>query len=154
MPDLSITSVHQFWKDYEDPMIYRVIAFMEGVEQWTLDHDPDVDAAMTELGTELDDLSTIDLGDLGQQELFIRTACNIKMGRSLRLLQAIDTAHPGSASKLLVHSEETSETPEDTAGIFLRRNIVFERLRLLSRVFSPQRFSLVLKALEGDDHDE
>lgn len=153
MPDLSIPSVHQFWKDYEDPIIYRVITFMEGVEQWTLDQNPDVEAAMTELGTELDDISSIDLGNLGQQELFIRIACNIKMGRALRLLQAIDTAHPGSASKLLVHAEETSESPEDTAGIFLRRNIVFERLRLLSRVFAPRRFSLVLKALEGEDHE-
>ena len=37
MPDLSHDGVHQFWKDYPDPMIYRVVSFMEGVEHWTVD---------------------------------------------------------------------------------------------------------------------
>ena len=31
---------------------------------------------------------------------------------------------------------------------FLRRNIVFERLRLLGRVFADDRLKIVLKALE------
>ena len=36
---------------------------------------------------------------------------------------------------------------------FLRRNVVFERLRLLGRVFGEDRLKLVIKALEesGDD---
>lgn len=151
MPDLSLTAVRQFWKDYEDPMIYRVVTFLEGVESWTHDGDPDVEAAMQVLGDELDNISDIDLSEMGQEELFIRIACNVKSGRALRLLQAIDSVHPGSASRLLIHAEENSENTEDPAGIFLRRNIVFERLRLLARVFSEERFSLVLKALEGEE---
>jgi len=151
MPDLSQKASHEFWSEYEDPMIYRVIAFMEGVEDWTLDGDPEFETAIEELGKELDDITEVDLAEMGHQELFIRLAANIKSGRALRLLQAIDTAHPGSASRLLIHAEETSESPEDPAGIFLRRNIVFERLRLLTRVFSPERLKLVLRALEGED---
>ena len=34
MPKLDLSSSHQFWKNYEDPMIYRVIAFMETVEEF------------------------------------------------------------------------------------------------------------------------
>jgi intracellular multiplication protein IcmW len=46
---------------------------------------------------------------------------------------------------------EENNTPDNLlAGLFLRRNIVFERLRLLARVFTPQRFELVLKALEQE----
>jgi len=125
----------KFWSEYQDPMIYRVISFMEGVETWTLDGNPELEAAVSQLGNELDDISKVDMSELGNEELFIRLAANIKSGRALRLLQAIDTVHPGAASRLLIHAEETSQTSEDPAGIFLRRNIVFERLRLLSRVF-------------------
>ncbi len=151
MPDLSHEACSQFWKDYADPMIYRVITFMESVEAWTLDGNPELESAVNTLGSELDDLSKVDLGELGQEEAFIRLACNIKSGRALRLLQAIDTVHPGSASRLLIHAEENSSNSDDPAGIFLRRNIVFERLRLLARVFSEERFQLILKALEGEE---
>lgn len=153
MPDLSLDAVRRFWKEYEDPMIYRVVSFMEGVEPWTLDGDADLEEALAELGKELDDIANIDISQLGQDEAFIRIACNVKMSRALRLLQAIDTVHPGAASRLLIHAEETSQSADDPAGIFLRRNIVFERLRLLSRVFSEERFNLVLRALEGEDSE-
>lgn len=150
MPDLSANGVNRFWKHYEDPMIYRVVSFMECVENWTLDGNPSLEEQVALLGTQLDDIAKINLDELGQQDLFIRLADNIKTGRALRLLQALDIAHPGSASKLLMHAEEVSQSPDDAAGLFLRRNIVFERLRLLSRVFSPARIALILKSLEGE----
>lgn len=150
MPDLSTDGVNLFWKQYEDPMIYRVVSFMESVEKWTLDGDTALETEIEELGKQLDDIGKINLDELGQQDLFIRLADHIKTGRALRLLQSLDTAHPGSASKLLMYAEENSQSPDDAAGLFLRRNIVFERLRLLSRVFAPARFTLILKALEGE----
>ncbi len=151
MPDLSHDACRQFWQDYDDLMIYRVVTFMEGVETWSLDGNEELEAAIKELGEELDDISKIDLADLGDEETFVRLCANIKSSRALRLLQAVDTIHPGSASRLLIHAEESSESPDDPPGIFLRRNIVFERLRLLSRVFSKQRFDTVLKAFEGEE---
>jgi intracellular multiplication protein IcmW len=149
MPDLSNEAAHQFWHEYKDPMIYKVISFMEGVENWTLDMDPTVEIAMAKLGDALENIGNI---DLKQEDLFVQVATFIKAGRALRLLQCLDVAYPGAASKLLMHAEETSQTNDDIPGLFLRRNIVFERLRLLGRVFSPERFSLILKALEGDEH--
>lgn len=152
MPDLSTPGIHSFWKNYEDPMIYRVVSFMESVENWTLDGDSELEASIAELSRQLDDISTINLEELGQQDLFIRLANNIKTGRALRLLQILDIAHPGSASKLLMYAEEHSRSPDDMPGLFLRRNIVFERLRLLARVCAAPRLALILKALEGEDH--
>lgn len=151
MPDLSYEESSQYWFDYVDPMIYRVITFMEGVESWTLDGHPELEEAIKKLGNELDDISKVDMGQLGNEEAFIRLACNIKSGRALRLLQALDTVHPGAASRLLIFAEENTQSSDDTAGIFLRRNIIFERLRLLGRVFSEERFQLVVKALEGEE---
>ena len=151
MPDLSHEAAAQYWNDYVDPMIYRVVTFMESVEDWTLDGNPQLEEAINQLGKELDDISTIDMGLLGHEENFIQLVGNIKTGRGLRLLQAIDIAHPGSASKILIHAEETSTGVNDPAGFFLKRNIVFERLRLLSRVFSEYRLKLILRAIEGDE---
>ncbi len=151
MPDISNEASSKYWFEYLDPMIYRVITFMESVEDWTLDGNPDFEAAMVQLGKELDDIEKIDMGLLSEEEKFIQIVGNIKSGRGLRLLQAIDTVHPGSASRVLIHAEETSLGSYDAAGFFLKRNIVFERLRLLARVFCQYRLNLVLRALEGDE---
>ena len=148
MPSLATTDVHQFWKDYQDPTIYRVITFMEGVENWTLDGDPSVETALNRLGQILDTLGDFVLGD---EENLTRLACHIRMGRTLRLMQCLDSARPGAASNLLMHAEQNSTGQDDPAGLFLKRNIVFERLRLLGRVFSAERLDLALRILEGDD---
>lgn len=151
MPDLSHEAAAQYWHEYADPMIYRVVTFMESVEHWTLDGNPELEQAIDQLGKELDDIESIDISSLGQEDKFVRLVGNIKSGRGLRLLQAIDTVHPGSASKVLIYAEETSISSHDPAGFFLKRNIVFERLRLLARVFSAYRLKLVSRALEGEE---
>jgi intracellular multiplication protein IcmW len=147
MPKLDLAGSHEFWKNYDDQMIYRVIAFMETAEGWTLDGDPALEKNIETLGDALDGLTSF---ELGKEDQFVTLCAHIKTSRILRLLQAIDTIDPGSASKLLMYAEENN-TPENTmAGLFLRRNIVFERLRLLARVFSEERFKLVLKVLEQE----
>jgi intracellular multiplication protein IcmW len=150
MPDLSLRASHEYWKNYSDPMIYRVISFMEGIEKWTIDGDPKIEKAMQKLGDSLENVTKF---ELAEENNYIAIACHLKMPRVLRLLQAIDTALPGSASRLLMYAEENSEDTDDPAGLFLRRNIVFERLRLLSRVFSPERFAMLAKSLEGEDEE-
>lgn len=147
MPKLDLLASHEFWRNYDDPMIYRVIAFMETVENFTLDGLPALEQALSQLGEGLDHLSSF---ELGKEDQFITLCAHIKTSRILRLLQAIDTIDPGSASKLLMYAEENNTPDNIMAGLFLRRNIVFERLRLLARVFSQERFDLVLKVLEQE----
>lgn len=148
MPQLDLMASHEFWKSYDDPMIYRVIAFMETAESWTLDGDPTLEKTMEALGAALDDLSQF---ELSKEEQFVTVCAHIKSSRILRLLQAIDTIDPGSASKLLIYAEEKNHPDHPMASLFLRRNIIFERLRLLSRIFSVERFDLITKALEQDE---
>lgn len=146
MLKLDLQAAHEFWNQFNDPMIYRVVAFMESVEDWTKDGDPKLEAAIDKLAEALDTLSTF---KVSEEENFIKLATFLKMPRLLRILQTVDTIEPGSASKLLMYAEEKS--PSNTLiALFLRRNIVFERLRLLTRVFSPARFSLILRALENE----
>jgi intracellular multiplication protein IcmW len=147
MPSLDLQSSNEFWKNYNDPMIFRVIAFMESVENWTLDGDPSLEAAIEAFASNLDKVSRF---ELSKEEQFVTLCAHLKTSRILRILQAIDTIEPGSASKVLMYAEENNTPDNILAGLFLRRNIVFERLRLLARVFAPERFAIVLKALEQE----
>jgi intracellular multiplication protein IcmW len=150
MPDLSPQAVHQFWSGFQESLVYRVVTFLEAVEHWILDGQPEFEEKMQELGQELDNLQNVNMNELGHEKLYIEICNATSSARTLRLLQAIDAAHPGSASRLLMHAEETSQHPDDMEGFFLKRNIEFERLRLLGRVFTKERLELVLTALEGD----
>ena len=145
MPDLSNKESHQFWYDYPDATIYQIISFMESVENWIPDDNPALEKAMTELGSALDNIGSI---DLQEEDKFIQISSCLKMGRSLRVLQCIDSAHPGAASKILMYAEKSTKD-NSSSTLFLRRNIVFERLRLLGRIFSEKRLAVLLKILEN-----
>lgn len=147
MPQLDLQSAHAFWKNYDDPMVYRVIAFMETGEDWTLDGNPDIEKALDALGEKLGKLSKF---ELSKEEQFVTLCAHIKTSRILYLLQSIDTIEPGSASRVLMYAEENNSAENAIIRLFLQRNIAFERLRLLARIFSPERFELVLKALEHE----
>ncbi|MDP3559825.1 MAG: type IVB secretion system protein IcmW [Legionellaceae bacterium] len=151
MPDLSQEAATKYWSEYIDPMIYRVLIFLESVEHWTLDHSPVLEEAMHKLGDTLEDIHSIDLSKLSHEDTIIRVVANIKSTRGLRLLQALDSVHPGSASRILMHAERNTFSKSDPSGVFLSRNMAFERLRLLGRVFSEYRLHLIAKALTGEE---
>lgn len=150
MPDLSLESVHAFWHDYDKRTLYRIVTSMEGIEKWAADLDPRVEEALLRLGSCLDDVQDFELNDEAQ---VVKLLANLRSGRALRLMQFLDVLKPGTASKLLIYAEE--QTKDETnknkyADLFLKRNLAFERLQLLGRVFAPERINLVLKALESD----
>ena len=150
MPDLSYQAVHQFWREYQDSTILRVITFMESVEDWTLDGDTEMETQIKALGDMLEDIGNI---ELQQEKALIEVLAHIKTGRGLRLLMCLDMAYPGAAAKVLMKAEESTKSQADNAGLFLRRNVVFERLRLLGRVFAEDRMKLVIQALEESGHE-
>lgn len=148
MPEFTLEASNEFWKNYSDSMIYRVIAFMESVEHFTLDGTPALEKAMKRLG---DAFEGLDNFNLDKEEKFVALCAHLKSSRILHMLQTIDTIDPGSASRLLMYSEEHNNSDYPMAELFLRRNIAFERLRLLGRIFSAERLELILATLEEDD---
>lgn len=149
MSILELAAAHEFWKNYDDPMIYRVIAFMETAEEWTMDGNASLEPIIAKLGAQLESLTSF---ELGKEEEFVTMCAHLRTSRILRLLQAIDSIDPGSASKVLMYAEENNSPDHVMANLFLRRNIVFERLRLLARIFSEERCEMVLKLLDhGSD---
>jgi intracellular multiplication protein IcmW len=139
-------AVHEFWHQFQDKDVYRAIAFLEGVEDWTVDGDPEFETAIQELGTELDNIGTI---EIEQEDNFIKLGAYIKSGRVLRILMAMDAANPGAASKILMQAEKKAKEKDQVANYFLARNVAFERMRLIGRIFSDKRLKLVQKALEN-----
>ncbi len=151
MPDLHIDAVHAFWDSYDRRVLYRVIAALESVESWAADLDPKIDQAIIKLGQAMDLARSVDF--TGYEEKIINILAYLRAGRAIRILQSIDSLKPGSAAKLLTFAEEQTNIKSgkpinQSAKLFLDRNLVFERMQLLSRIFSPQRITLILNALE------
>jgi len=150
MPDMSLEAVHAFWHDYDKRTLYRIVTSMEGIESWAGDDDPQVDEALVRLGSCLDEISDFELND---EAVLVKVLANLRSGRALRLMQFLDVLKPGTASKLLIYAEEQTKDAANKnryADLFLKRNLAFERLQLLGRVFAPERINLVLKALESN----
>lgn len=146
MPDLSVKGIEKFWHEHSNPEIYRIISGMESVENWSNTESVELNEAMDRFGMILNNVGYI---DLKEEAKFIQIANNLKISCMLRIVQALDTAHPGAVSKLFLFAKENSESSEDASGLFLRRNIVFERLCALSRVFAKDRLDHILQVL-GD----
>lgn len=146
MPDLSYNESHKFWHGYSDPLVYTVISFMEAAEGWTLDGGADIEGAMTDLGNALEGSEKTEQPN---PDNLISLIAHIKTSRYLHILQTIDSHNPGAASKIIGYAESNMETSK-YAKLFLNRNIVFERLRLIGRIFSEERMQLVKTALEAD----
>lgn len=150
MPDMSLEAVHAFWHDYDKRTLYRIVTSMEGIESWAGDDDPKVEEALLRLGSTLDELTDFELTD---EASLVKVLANLRSGRALRLMQFLDVLKPGTASKLLIFAEEQTKDAAHKnryADLFLKRNLAFERLQLLGRVFAPERINLVLKALESN----
>lgn len=148
MPDLSPQGAHNFWKSFQDPNVYRAICSMECVEDWTLDGDEELENNINRLGDLLEKIGNI---DLKQEDNLIQLGAFLKTGRILHILMSLDQAYPGAASKVLMRAENTCQS-DKTADLFIKRNIVFERLRLLAKIFAPARLKLIKDALEAS-HD-
>lgn len=151
MPDMSLESVHAFWHDYDRRILYRIVTSMEGIEMWAADQDPSVEEALARLGEKLDNVSGVEITN---EAPMIKLLANLRISRALRIMQFLDVLQPGTASKLLIFAEDQTKDAENKnpyADLFLKRNLAFERLQLLSRVFAPERINLVLKALENQD---
>ncbi len=150
MPDMSLEAVHTFWHDYDKRTLYRIVTSMEGIELWAADTEPKVEESLLKLGNLLDNISDFEIND---EAVLIKVLANMHSGRALRLMQFLDVLKPGTASKLLIYAEEQTKDPANKnkyAELFLKRNLSFERLQLLGRVFAPERINLVLKALESN----
>lgn len=145
MADLTRKGSHEFWSKFLDPKVYRAIVMLETAENWTVDQDPEVDIAITTLGKKMAHLENVEIDDYAS---IIELIAYVKTSRNLRFLQALDHVMPGTASKTIGYAEE-NQLKDINCKVFIERNILFERFRILSRVFQMDRIENIKKALES-----
>lgn len=144
MVDLTYKGSHDYWSQFPDSSVYKAIVFVESQEQAFLDGDKEYEEAIEKLGDALDLMSTQSIDD---HTAVMQVLACMKTSRYLRLLQGMDGISPGAASKV-IQAAERSDPLDALAQLFLRRNIVFERYRLLQRLLAPERLKLLSQVLE------
>ncbi|MEC7030884.1 MAG: hypothetical protein VXW87_04395 [Pseudomonadota bacterium] len=139
MADLSHKSTLAFWQDFMDGSIFPLIQFIEGSEDFANEHSETLKETLETTGAFLE--SATQLAD-GSEEHFVKLCAPLFMSQKLRIMQLADAISPGFATKMIKKSEALSLNDKD-CEIFLKRNLLFERLRIISRVFSPEKIQLV-----------
>ncbi len=145
MPDLSLSSVYSFWYEYDPKILYRVVCSMESTETWIID-SPEMQEKISDLGDLLDNSLNL---ELVSPETIVTLLTSIKFSQALKIMQTLETKKSGYIAKLLGWAESEKGNASSPAKIFLKRNIIFERLQLCARIFSPERLSL-LKKCQGE----
>ncbi len=146
MVDLSIGASRAYWQGFGDGQVFKVVALLESVETSLLEGDEAFEAAMEKLGETLAEVS----GDaVNKPQAFVDVIAHLKTSRYLRLLQATDEVKPGTASSIIAYAERNMQQ-NAAAKLFINRNVIFERFRLLSRVLAADRLKLLGEALEED----
>ncbi len=142
MPVFNREEAHDFWKDFDDPTVYSVICVMEASENWALDNDQSVMLKLTELGYAMDKME--DVSEAFQKQL-LPLLSQISISVKLYIMYSLDMIKMRSAEKLIILAESNPDLPG--ASRFLDRNLVFERLRLLSRLLSKDRLETVKEVI-------
>ena len=108
----------QYWQQRENKNLLRVITFMERVEDFTLDNDPQIEKGLKELGDNLERIHMVNLASLNIDKDLIHLLSCISTKRMLYIMKVLDKHHPGTASRLLMLAESLSEDDEDVYTVF------------------------------------
>ena len=143
MPDLSHESALDFWKTFMGGSVAHIIQFIEHTEDWVQLSEEDL-TALDEFGRYLDNVTS----DTSMNEKDIAEVCaKLHLSQKLRIMQAVDAVSPGFATRMITAAEKNALSSE-LSKMFLQRNLIFERMRIISRVFSKSRLQLVQKLYE------
>ena len=148
LSNFSSEQAKQYWQQFPDPTVQQIIKAMESVEHWITGHSPETEQGLSQLGKSIESFKTAPILEFNYQEEIITILANIKTGRCIYLLHELEQCYPGITAKLISYAQEHCEYVGDPMSVFLRRNIVFERLRIINRILSPKRIELIINALE------
>ena len=141
-----LRSCHQYWFEYNDPNLYKALVTLESVEKWTVESKEEIKVAVSKLEKAMTSLK--DKKSFTNYPLFVAATNPLKSSQIMRILQELNICHPDTAHKVIAHAEGDTSVVEN--HIFVERNIAFERLRLMGRIFSEQRVQKVLELMEND----
>ena len=144
MAKLDHESSKEFWQSFMDGSVYPIIQFIEETEDWVDLSHKDLDSSLTSLGDYFQ--SPPENVALNHLDL-VHVCAPLHLSQKLRIMQIVDRISPGTATKMISAAEEHAEN-DPLASIFLKRNILFERIRILVRVLNPIRIKMVQELYE------
>lgn len=147
--DLSLAGCKAFWDAYPDADVVRIVKMMEHVESWAIDIHPEMEVKLKEFQGALLDLQG---RKIEQLDVLVQWLSHVRMARKLQILHVLDQLEAGLASRMIQYAE-AQQYFSPHAELFFRRNLLFERLRMMARVMSKDRISQIRKVLEHMDSE-
>jgi hypothetical protein len=152
MVDLTTEGLDVFWQTMAKSAPF-IVASMDGVENWVIDHDAEIDGEVIEFGKNLPDAIPAVLQS-GHKEAFINdfmvALAYLRSSRALRLVKWAETAFPEPNFMETVDRLYADKGAEEIDRIAFK--IMMDRLRfmwkthLLQTIFSPERIEAVKDA--------
>ena len=139
MADLSHKSSIEFWQSFMNGAVYPIIEFIEGTEHFAEENNANLAEDIQRVGQFLE--SATSLADDSEEHL-VKICAPLYLSQKLRIMQLTDALSPGYATKMIKKAEEKA-LEDKSCEIFLKRNLLFERLRIVSRIFTEERIQLV-----------
>lgn len=136
MPLAITKKAYEFWA--ARPQEHAIIVLMASKETW---HEPDseaLDAKLQELDATFDHAGEVDFDNSPD---FIKILASLSVITQMYLVRRYEMAFPGAGADILklASSLQNNEDYKAYADVIVRRFAVFERMKLLKKVFSVDR---------------
>lgn len=150
MINLTTKGINEFWDNYPDDEIKKIIYKMDSIEKWSQDSNENIPQKLEELSKKLSNITKQKIDTLINDDNFLYLLVNLKSSTSFRVMYYIDSISPGSASTLLSRAELSFSDISHPLSNFVLRNISFERMRIVHRVFGDKRSQMIKNLIESN----
>lgn len=148
VPEISLqpATIANFWRMSGVPLT-AIINAMERCENWTVDGDEQAEEMIAAFEAKLSDASYAQIEKLLQHSKpsVIRAMAYLGSGRAILLYRWLSMVNPGSVPEMISYAAGANN---DECRVLVERIQNLERLRILSRIFAPERLSEILETLE------
>lgn len=136
-----VNKAHQFWKD-TNLVEYQILLLMESAEPQPENISSELGALLQQLDQSFDQPGGV---DFDQSLGLLKVLSSLSVVLEFYLVRRYDLAYPGASADILgLANSHLKDTEYGAyANHLLRRHIVFERMKILRRVFDLERLSTI-----------
>lgn len=146
--NLATKDVHEYLLENLQPDIFKLVLGIENRETHVYDKEPEFADLLTSISNNIDNLANLDLENSQVCDDLITFLAHLSLGKIIRCLDYIDEIDYHFTNNLINYAKEHSKEPTDIYNLFLEKNIIFEKIQIVSRTFHNDRFKEILDAME------
>lgn len=136
--------LEEHWRK-KDSRLSRILGWMESMEDWMLDDDPDVMDLILAFSATLERTTAEKIID--NADRLIEIMAYLSAPRAMRLMSWLEERFPEGVSRELLNNAVDMQG-DPTADLLVDRLDTLERLSLLSRLFEPARTREIIDILK------